>query len=77
MRDIILAQFLGSLQWLEQGHHVEIEPSTLGPHLIDSDQGLAISHAEGQVHETLVATLSSHKLSQSRNGPYCETSPYG
>ena len=61
---------------LQQGHHVEIEPSTLGPPLNDSDQGWAKSPAEGHVHETLVATLSSHKLPQSRNGPYCETSPY-
>ncbi len=30
-----------------------------------------------QFHETLAATLPSHNLSQSRNGPYYETSPHG
>ena len=49
----------------------------MGPPLNASDPGLASSHAEGHVHETLAATLPSHNLSQSRNGPYYETSPYG
>ena len=30
-----------------------------------------------QFHETLAATLPSHNLSQSRNGPYYEASPHG
>ena len=62
---------------LQQGHHVEIEPSNMGTPLNDSDPGLARSHAEGQFHETLAATLPSHNISQRRNGSHYETSPYG
>ena len=42
-----------------------------------SDPGLARGYAEGQVYETLAATLPSHNLSQCRSGPCYETSPYG
>ena len=64
---------------LQQGQHVEIEPSTVGPPFESylSDPGLARSHPEGHVLGILAPTLPSHKISQSRHGPYYETSPYG